>query len=243
MTDKNKDSLFKSRRELVFLILGAFFITNAILAELIGGKLFQLGPFTMSLGVIGWPIVFLMTDLINEYFGKDGVKRLTFITVGMIVFVFIILFIGMQIPAASFSPTNDQAFRMVFGQSLWIIVGSIIAFLLSQFIDVTVFWFFREKTGMKKLWLRATGSTAVSQLVDTFVVLGIAFWLPGIIRDHFGLFQEALKETSTFTTSQYLTVSISNYTYKLIIALVMTPIIYFAHKVIDNYLSLKENWN
>jgi uncharacterized integral membrane protein (TIGR00697 family) len=231
---------FKSRRDLVFLILGAFFITNAILAELIGGKLFVFGPFTMSLGVIGWPIVFLMTDLINEYFGKQGVRRLTFITVGMIIFVFGILYIGMQIPAASFSPISDAAFNMVFGQSLWIIVGSLIAFLLSQMIDVTIFWFFREKTGEKKLWLRATGSTAISQLIDTFVVLGIAFWLPGILRDHFHLFSEALKETSVFTSEQYLTVSISSYTYKLLIALLMTPVIYMAHKWIDNFLASPE---
>jgi uncharacterized integral membrane protein (TIGR00697 family) len=164
-------------------------------------------------------VVFVTTDLVNEYFGKDGVRRLTFITVGLIVFAFFVLFAGMQIPAVDFSPVKDEAFNAVFGQSLWIIVGSIVAFLVSQLVDVLVFWFLRSKTGGKKLWLRATGSTGVSQLIDTFLVLGVAFWLTGKI-----------------STSEYLTLSFTNYSYKLLIAIGLTPIIYAAHAAIDKYL-------
>ena len=121
----------KSRKDIVFLILAGFFITNAIVAELIGGKLIQFfGLFTQSIGIILWPIVFLLTDLINEYFGKDGVKKLTYITMALIAFTFILLSIAININATSFSPVSDEDFQKVFGQSQWIIVGSITEFLL-----------------------------------------------------------------------------------------------------------------
>lgn len=212
-----------TRRDLVFIVLSGIFITNAILGELIGGKLIQVGPFAMSIGVIPWPIVFLTTDLINEYFGKPGVKKLTFLTVGLIIYAFLILLWAMNIPAAGFSTVTDEQFSAVFGQSLWIIVGSIAAFLASQLIDVLVFWIFREKTKGKMLWLRATGSTAISQLIDSFVIIGIAFWLPGKIQ-----------------TSQFLNVATSNYSYKLIIAILLTPLIYLGHNIIDKFLGSSE---
>lgn len=211
--------IHQGRKDLVFFLLGGVFITNAIVAELIGGKLIQIGSFTMSMGVLPWPIVFLTTDLLNEYYGKEGVKKLTFMTVALIIYTFIVLFAGMMIPAASFSPVDDNSYSIVFGQSLWIIVGSIIAFIVSQLLDVTVFWLFRNKTGGKHLWLRSTGSTVFSQLIDTFIVLGIAFWLPGKI-----------------STSQFLNMSATNYTYKLFIALGLTPFIYLGHAAIHRYL-------
>ena len=207
------------RRDLVFLILAMVFVTNAILGEVMGGKLIQVGQFTMSMGVLPWPIVFVLTDLTNEYFGTRGVRRLTFITVGLIIYAFIILFASMGIPAASFSPVQDSAYNAVFGQSLWIIVGSIIAFMVSQLVDVAIFWTFRNATGGKHLWLRATGSTAVSQLIDTFVIMGIAFYLPGKI-----------------TFDQFINTSTTNYTYKFLIALCATPLIYLGHAIIDRFL-------
>jgi len=214
----------QSRRDLVYMLLAGVFITNAILAELIGGKLIQVGPFAMSIGVIPWPIVFLTTDLINEYFGVRGVRRLTFITMGMIVYAFIVLYLAMGVSAAGFSPVTDEAFNQVFGQSLWIIVGSIVAFALSQLIDVFVFWTFRGWTGGKMLWLRATGSTAVSQLVDSVVIIGIAFWLPGKVK-----------------TEEFLAVAGSNYSYKLLIAIALTPLVYLLHGIIDRYLGKAES--
>lgn len=221
----------QSRRDIVFLVLSGFFITNAILAEIIGVKLILLpidipgiGQPGASIGVIPWPVVFLTTDLINEYFGREGVKRLTLITIAMISYAFLIIFAAIQVPAASFSPVDDNTFYQVFGQSMWIIVGSIIAFFLSQIIDVTVFWFFRNKTSGKMLWLRSTGSTVVSQLVDTFCIVGIAFWLPGKIK-----------------TAEFLSVASTNYSYKLIIAILMTPVIYLVHNVIDNFLGKAES--
>ena len=105
----------KNRKDIIFLILAGVFVTNAIVAELIGGKLVQFfGLFTQSIGIILWPVIFLLTDLINEYYGKDGVKKLTYITVGLITFTFIILTLALNIQATSFSPVSDDAFRIVF---------------------------------------------------------------------------------------------------------------------------------
>ncbi len=210
----------KSRKDIVFLVLAGFFITNAIVAELIGGKLVQFfGLFTQSIGIILWPVIFLLTDLINEYYGKDGVKKLTYITVGLISFTFIILSIALSIPATSFSPVSDSVFNTIFGQSQWIIVGSIIAFLLSQLVDVYVFWMFKKVTGDKHIWVRATGSTMVSQLIDTFVVQFIAFVLPG-----------------KWPFSEFLTNASWGYAFKLLVALALIPMIYLGHYVIGKYL-------
>ena len=213
----------QTRRDIVYLALAGFFVTNAVLGELTGGKLFTLGPFTLSIGVIPWPVVFIATDLINEYFGREGVRRLTLMTIGLIVYAFFVLFLAIQVPAAPFSPVNDVQFQAVFGQSLWIIVGSIIAFGISQLVDVFVFWLVRHKTGGRFLWLRATGSTVVSQLIDSIVIIGIAFWLPGKVK-----------------TSEFLTVAASNYSFKLIVALAITPLLYLGHAAIDRFLGTEE---
>jgi uncharacterized integral membrane protein (TIGR00697 family) len=213
-----------NRRDVVYLALAGFFVTNAILGEVTGGKLFSLGPFTMSIGVIPWPVVIITTDLINEYFGRDGVRRLTFMTIGLIAYAFIILYVAILVPAASFSPVTDGQFQAVFGQSLWIIAGSIIAFGLSQLVDVGVFWLVRHKTGGKHLWMRATGSTLVSQLIDSIVIIGIAFWLPGKIK-----------------TEEFFIVAGANYSYKMLIALAVTPLLYIGHSIIDRYLGIEES--
>jgi uncharacterized integral membrane protein (TIGR00697 family) len=212
--------MFKNRKDLVFVILAGIFITNAVTAELIGGKLIQIGPFVMSIGILPWPIVFLTTDLINDYFGKEGVKKLSYITAALIAYAFIVLFFAITIPVASgISPVTDEQFQAVFGQSMWIIVGSITAFLISQLIDVYIFSYFKKRTGNKKIWLRATGSTVVSQLFDSFIVLGIAFWLPGKIN-----------------TETYISSGLTGYTFKLGTAILLTPLIYLGHYWIRKYL-------
>jgi uncharacterized integral membrane protein (TIGR00697 family) len=207
------------KRDILFTILAGIFITNAIVGELIGGKLIQIGPFTMSIGIIPWPVVFLTTDLINEYYGRKGVRRLSLLTALLILYAFILLYAGMNIPASDISPVRDTQFKSVFGQSLWIIAGSITAFLTSQFIDVVVFWAIRRKTGRRFIWLRATGSTLVSQLIDTFIVTGIAFWLPGKL-----------------SLVDFLNTAGTGYLMKLLIAIAITPLIYLGHGIIHNYL-------
>ncbi|WP_367772222.1 queuosine precursor transporter [Flavobacterium sp. WC2421] len=213
--------MLKTKKEFVFIILAGIFITNAVVAELIGGKLIQIGPFVMSIGILPWPVVFLTTDLINEYFGETGVKKLSLITACLIAYAFVILFFAINVPAAvGISPVNDNQFYAVFGQSMWIIVGSIIAFMVSQLIDVSIFWFFKKRTGEQKIWLRTTGSTVISQLFDSFIVLGIAFWLPGKIN------------FDTFISS-----ALTGYVFKLTIAILLTPLIYLGHHIIKKYLS------
>ncbi|MGE0567024.1 MAG: queuosine precursor transporter [Bacteroidia bacterium] len=213
------------RKDVVFIILAGFFITNAIVAELIGGKLVQFfGFFTQSIGIILWPVVFLLTDLINEYYGKDGVRKLTFITVGLIIYTYILITIGININATSFSPISDDVFQTVFGQSQWIIVGSIIAFLCSQLVDVYFFWVIRKLTGGKMIWLRATASTVISQLIDTFIVQYIAFVLPG-----------------KWAFEEFITNASIGYVFKLLVALALIPFIYLFHRIISNYLLKNKN--
>ena len=212
---------FSNRKDLVFIILAGFFVTNAIVAELIGGKLVQFfGLFTQSIGIILWPVVFVLTDLINEHYGKQGVRKLTYITVGLITYTFVLISIGLKVDAVPFSPVSNEQFQVVFGQSQWIILGSIVAFLTSQLVDVYVFWVFRNRTGNRLIWLRATGSTAVSQLIDTFVVQFIAFVIPGKWA-----FDEFLKNAAW------------GYSFKLVVALALIPFIYLGHYAIKKFLS------
>lgn len=240
------ETIIRDRPTRLFLGLSAFFVTNALIAEFIGVKIFSfeklwgLSPLNFSLlgqnnlafnltaGVLLWPFVFVMTDIINEYFGKRAVRFLSFLTVAMIAYAFVMFGIGIQLPPADFWPPSmqtqgipdmNQAFRGVFGQGLWIIIGSIIAFLVGQIIDVTVFQRLKRLTGEKALWLRATGSTLVSQLIDSYVVLFVAFYLG-----------------ANWSLPLVLAIGTVNYIYKFSCALLLTPVIYGTHVAIDRYL-------
>ncbi len=247
------ESVLKNKKTSLFIILSGIFITNALIAELVGGKIFSLertmgfeplqisllGDFTLQFnltaGVLLWPVVFITTDIINEYFGKKGVKRITYITVGLIAYAFLIIYLVMQLSPADFwvnlyatdsagNPFNvNEAFQKVLGQGLNIIFASLVAFLIGQLVDVFVFHRLRRITGKGKIWLRATGSTLVSQLIDSFVVLIVAFYILG-----------------PWTLKQVVAVGITNYIYKFIIAVVLTPLLYIAHNIIDNYLGKEE---
>lgn len=215
--------MFQSKKDLVYVILAGIFITNAVVAELIGGKLIYVGPYLMSIGILPWPVVFVTTDLINEYFGEKGVKKLSLITACLIAYCFVLLFFALKIPAVKGDGlVTDEQFHAVFGQSMWIIVGSITAFLVSQLIDVSIFHFFKRKTGNKMIWLRSTGSTVISQLFDSFIVLGIAFWMTGKI-----------------STTDYIASAFTGYFVKLIIAILLTPLIYLGHSLIEKYIHNK----
>lgn len=244
------ETTLEQKKSRLFLILSGIFITNALLAEMIGIKIFSaestLGFEPVSMHILGfdmsfnltagatlWPVVFITTDLINEYFGKPGVRRISFFTAGLIAYAFLAIFMTMQLAPADFwlDANNEDdkgnyfnihfAYNKLFGQGLRIIVGSLTAFLIGQLVDVFVFQKLRKITGSKMIWLRATGSTIVSQLVDSFVVLYIAF---------FGI----------FTHAQIVAIGITNYIYKFAIAILLTPLIYLGHYLIDRYLG-KEN--
>ncbi|MES2487771.1 MAG: queuosine precursor transporter [Bacteroidota bacterium] len=214
--------MFETRKSTLYVILAGIFITNAVVAELIGGKLIPVFGVPMSVGILPWPVVFVTTDLINEYFGQKGVRRLSIITAGLIAYCFVLLYLAMSIPAVKNMGVPDWAFGKVFGQSMWIIVGSITAFLVSQLIDVTIFHFVKNRTGNKMIWLRSTGSTVISQFFDSFIVLGIAFYLTG-----------------QMDTKTYLLSGITGYSVKLVIAILMTPLIYLAHWAIEKYIHNK----
>lgn len=213
------------KRIKLFAALSAVFLTALVIAETTGGKLIQLAVsdnlvFTMTMGVIPFPITFLVTDIINEYYGRRGIRFVTFLGVGMVVMSLIILQIDMAIPAAVISPVTDEAFNAVFGVSARIFIGSLVAYLIGQLVDISVFHALRARTGGKMLWLRATGSTVVSQLIDSFVVLTIAF-------------------LGTLSMGQILQIGITNYVYKFLIALSITPFLYLVHALVDRYLGEK----
>lgn len=230
----------------LFYILGAFFVANALLAEFIGVKIFSLEKwlgldpvnlsffgesslsFNLTAGVLLWPVVFIMTDIINEYFGRKGVRFMSFTAAALIAYAFLMVYLAMGLHPADFwiqRETNfgvinmDQAFNTIFGQGLWIILGSLTAFLVGQLVDVYVFHLLRKFTGSSKIWLRATGSTLVSQFIDSFVVLLIAFY--------FG---------AGWDLSLVLAIGVVNYIYKFAVAVFLTPLLYVLHYFIDNYL-------
>lgn len=244
------DLLLEQKKNRLFVVLSGVFLTNALMAEMIGVKIFSgeatlgLQPahlnilgftmdFNLTAGVVIWPFVFITTDLINEYFGKPGVKRISYMTAALIAYAFVILFVTMKLPpAAWWMDANNQdaeghyfnmdfAFNKIFGQGNRIIVGSLVAFLVSQLADVFVFQKLRRITGAKMLWLRATGSTLISQFIDSFVVLYIAF---------FGI----------FSNTQIIAIGITNYIYKFAVAILLTPLVYLGHNLIDKYLG-REN--
>jgi hypothetical protein len=171
-----------------------------------------------------------MTDIINEYYGAKGVKFLSYLAAILIAFAFIVVFASMKLVGADFwvnqningeNLNMNNAFKGIFGQGMWIIAGSISAFLIGQIADVSIFHNIKKITGDSKLWLRATGSTLVSQLIDSFVVIFIAFYL---------------NPQYHWSWQMVAAIGLVNYTYKFIVALLMTPILYLVHGIIDNYL-------
>lgn len=233
----------------LFIILGGFFIANALIAEVIGVKIFSLEDtlgveraniplfgstfsFHLTAGVLLWPVVFVMTDIINEYYGPKGIRFLSFLAVGLISFSFLVFSGAIHLsPSEYFDlgkelPAN-RAYRGVLGQGMWIIVGSLVAFLIGQILDVFIFHRIKKLTGEKRIWLRATGSTLVSQLVDSFVVLYIAFMAGRQIDPSQG---------DPWTLHQILVTGTGNYIYKFVVAILLTPVIYLVHAWIEKYL-------
>lgn len=230
----------------LFLGITAFFVANALIAECIGGKIFSLeklfgiNPFNFQLfgqsglafnltcGVLLWPLEFVITDIVNEYYGPKSVKRISYTAVVLILYAFVMFYAAMEIPPADFwigsgtdkgIPNMQLAFGGIFGQGMWIIVGSLTAFLVSQIVDVAIFHKIKKATGEKWVWLRATGSTMVSQMVDSFVVLFIAF-----------------KIGNGWSWQLVLAIGVVNYMYKFTMAILLTPLIYFVEQKIENYV-------
>jgi uncharacterized integral membrane protein (TIGR00697 family) len=239
-----------SRKQKLFIFLFGIFLTNAIIAEIIGVKIVSIekslgfsplhlpttwGTFwdlNQTAGALNWPIVFIVSDIINDYFGKKGVRFISFTTAGFIAYAFIIIYIAtLLVPADFWLDTNrgnsnfniNDAFSRIFRQGLGIITGSLIAFLVSQIVDALIFERIKARTGRKMIWLRATGSTLISQFIDSFLVIGVAFYLFG-----------------NWSLAQWFNVSLNNYLYKFFVAILFTPVLYVAHYYIEAYLKKED---
>jgi uncharacterized integral membrane protein (TIGR00697 family) len=246
-----KESTSNEKTGKLLMVFTAFFVANALIAECIGGKIFSLEKvfgfapsqfellgqkglsFNLTCGVLLWPLEFLMTDIVNEYYGPKAVRRISYIAVGLITYAFLMFYLAIHIPAADFwigskAPEIDNmqvAFTGIFGQGMWIILGSIVAFLVSQVVDVTIFHRIKAATGEKWVWLRATGSTVVSQLIDSFIVLFIAF-----------------KIGNNWSWQLVLAICLVNYAYKFTMAIVLTPLIYLIEAGIERYLGKETSY-
>lgn len=230
----------------LFIILSMIFVCNAIVAEFIGVKIFALeptlglSPFNWNLfgtggtlmftaGVILWPIVFTLTDILNEYYGRKGVRLLSIATSILIIYAFLMVYLAIHLVPASWwvginagkgVPDMQAAFAQVFGQGLWIIAGSLCAFLIGQVLDAYVFFKIKKWTGEQRFYLRAIISTFFSQFVDSYVVLYIAFVIG----------------PQKWPLSQFFAIGTVNFIYKVLAAIVLIPGLYLAHRMIDNYL-------
>lgn len=240
------DGLTASKSTRLFIVLFGFFLTNAIIAEFVGVKIFALeatlgvdpwhwnllgvaGTLNFTSGVLLWPFVFILTDTVNEYFGRRGVRMISWVTVVFIAYAFLAAYVSIHLAPADFwvqanadlgTPDIQRAYGQIFGQGLWTISGSIVAFLIGQLIDVTIFHRIRRATGERYVWLRATGSTAVSQLIDSFVVLYIAFVIG----------------PQKWPIPQFLAVGTVNYLYKMSAAIALIPLLYLMRRGIERYL-------
>lgn len=240
-------NIISDRPTRLYIILGGFFITNAIIAEVIGVKIFSLEDtlgiqradfsllgsdhlsFSLSVGVIPWPVIFVTTDIINEYYGVKGVRFLSVLTAGLITFAFLVFFMAIIVSpdtaywqtsnASRGVPNMQAAFSAIFGQGMNIIVGSLTAFLIGQIADAFVFRRIKVLTGEHGIWMRATLSTLVSQLIDSFVVTYVAFYLFRGVS--FG---------------QCTAWAMTSYTYKFVVAVLFTPAVYIIHWIVERYL-------
>ncbi len=238
--------LLQDKSVKLYIILAGVFSTNAIVAEFIGGKIFSLektigiDPITFSMfgeqglsfnltaGVLLWPVVFIMTDIINEYYGMKGVKFLSYLTVALISLSFFSAYGAIHLVPADWwvgvnadkgIPDTQKAYEQIFGQGMWIIVASIVAFLVGQILDVFIFHKIKERTGEKMIWLRATGSTLISQLIDSLIVIIIAF-----------------KLGQDWSWPKVIAIALVGYFYKFFVAILITPVIYLVHILIERYL-------
>lgn len=240
----------EQRSSRLFIALTAFFLVNAILAEFVGVKIFSLedtlgiapvnwqlfgvgGTLNFTAGVLLWPFVFIMTDVINEYYGVRGVRFISWVAVGCIVYAFVAAYAVIALAPAGFwvqanaslgVPDVQRAFALIFGQGMWTIGGSLVAFMIGQLIDVLVFHRIRRYTGERLVWLRATASTAVSQLIDSYIVLYIAFVLG----------------PQQWPAGQFLAVGTVNYGYKMAAAVALIPLLYLSRGLIERYLGRGE---
>lgn len=227
MTDR-PPAVLDVRGRVLFWLTGGF-ITCLLIANLTGSKFFYLPLFTLpngfqfvhhSVGMISFPVVFLLTDLVNEYYGAKETRRMTWLAAGMSLLASGIVFLARLMPVDANSPISQPAFEEVFGQSNRLLIASLAAFLLGQICDIWVFGKLKRATGGRLVWLRATGSTVVSQALDSFVVTLVLFW--GVTR----------ADGQIWTLGQILALGATGYLLKFFLALALTPLVYLGRWIV-----------
>ncbi|HEY3236155.1 MAG TPA: queuosine precursor transporter [Polyangiaceae bacterium] len=216
-------------RSKLFIILSSIFSISLVVGDIIGGKLIQTAPWgqpvTLTVGMIPFPITFLLTDVINEFYGKRAARFVTIVGFSMALLAYLFIGISASIPIApmtrdpGWKGVTEDAFNNVFMSSRRMIAASLTAYLVSQFTDIAVFHALKERTGKRVLWLRASGSTAVSQLIDTVVINLLAWW-------------------GVMSGKTILNIMLSSYGVKFLIAIGLTPVIYAVHAVLQRFLNL-----
>lgn len=237
-----------SKRESLLLATLALFVAFFVTANFLGSKLweftlFGLRPrhiglesetFVATAGILAFPLTFILTDIVNEYFGMRIVRTFTWLAIAVNLVLQPIVMAAAAAPTVSFTPGVDAqyahgAYALAFGTTWTITIASLVAFALGQFVDVSIFSWLRRKTGGKAIWLRAQGSTVVSQLLDTLIVIYLAFYvLPALGGDpHMGAVEAGR-------------IALTNYVYKFAIAVLLTPLLYFARGLVVRWLGADE---
>lgn len=209
-------------RSRIYLWLCALFVTCLLVADLTGPKffhfeLFRVGGYvfvTHSVGMLSFPVVFLLTDLLNEYYGRKGARRVTWIAAGCAVLASLLVFAARKMPADAGSPIPQPAFEAVFAQSNRLYLASLTAFVAGQLADIWVFDRVKRATSGRLVWLRATGSTVISQALDSLLVSSIL------------LYGAARPDGRAWTPAAILEVAATGYVLKFLIAIALTPLIY-----------------
>jgi uncharacterized integral membrane protein (TIGR00697 family) len=209
------------RKQRFFVYLTAIFVAALVTGDFVGGKFIVLFGHTFSAGIVPFPLTFVLTDLVNEFYGTHGARRLTMAGLGAAVFVWAVITLALHLPTSPQSPIPDAVFRGAFGTSARLYVASLTAYVIGQFLDITIFHALRRMTGHRFLWLRATGSTILSQAIDS-VAVSFVFLIGTRPLDF--IFSNAA----------------SNYLGKLAMAILLTPVIYAGHGLFNRYFHLPE---
>lgn len=228
MTDKDKLPALK-----IYLFLAALFITSLVVSNLLFQKFFYWYPldielfgtrlFEISVGILPYPLTFLITDLISEIYGKKNANRVVVAGIFASAFSLLIVFAADYVPATSWSPVDDKMFSTVFGGTAIAVFASMMAYLLAQFIDIQIYHFWKRLTRGKHLWLRNNFSTFLSQFVDTFTVL---FLLCSFGKIEWNLFTGLL---------------IAGFIFKVLIAILDTPLLYLCVYLMRKRFKLQVN--
>ncbi len=209
------------RKQKFFIWLTAIFVAALITGDFVGGKFWVLFGHNLSAGIIPFPLTFVLTDIVNEFYGTHGARRLTYVGLGSALFVWAVITLALSLPTSPDSPIPDAVFKSAFGTSARLYVASLTAYMIGQLLDITIFHGLRKITGHRFLWLRATGSTVLSQAIDSLMVSFV--FLVGTRPLGFIVGNAA-----------------NNYVAKLVMALLLTPLIYAVHAIMRRHFHVPE---